>query len=106
MSHLGFRPDDPAKVAFLSCWLGSGGAVSYSNGMAFRVLDNAGQEVFRGIAALSGRASEPEDAYKRNYSGTDVWLMDFTALTRPGQSQKDMGSMPRTSSQAGEKLIF
>ncbi len=84
VSHLGFRPDDPAKVAFLSCWLGSGGAVSYSNGMAFRVLDNAGQEVFRGIAALSGRASEPEDAYKRNYSGTDVWLMDFTALTRPG----------------------
>lgn len=29
-----------------------------------------------------------------------------TAVTRPGQSQKDMGSMPRTSSQAGEKLIF
>ncbi len=84
VSHLGFRPDDPAKVAFLSCWLGSGGAVSYSNGMAFRVLDNAGQEVFRGIAALSGRASEPEDAYKRNYTGADVWLMDFTTLTRPG----------------------
>jgi len=25
VSHIGFRPDDPAKVAFLSAWLGSGG---------------------------------------------------------------------------------
>ena len=84
VSHLGFRPDDPAKVAFLSCWLGSGGAVSYASGLAFRVLDSVGQEVYRGAAALSVRASEPEDAYKRNYSGADVWIMDFTALTRPG----------------------
>ena len=84
VSHLGFRPDDPAKVAFLSCWLGSGGAVSYPTGMVFRVLDSAGQEAYRGSAVLSVRASTPEDAYKRNYTGADVWLMDFTALTRPG----------------------
>lgn len=29
-----------------------------------------------------------------------------TAESFPGQSQKDMGSMPRTSSQAGENVIF
>ncbi|EHJ48480.1 hypothetical protein DFW101_2476 [Solidesulfovibrio carbinoliphilus subsp. oakridgensis] len=29
-----------------------------------------------------------------------------TAQIRPGQSQRDRGSMPRTSSQAGEQLIF
>ncbi len=84
VSHLGFRPDDPAKVAFLSCWLGSGGAAAYPAGQAFRVLDASGQEAFRGTATLSGRATEPEDAYKRNYTGTDVWLLDFSALKKPG----------------------
>lgn len=29
-----------------------------------------------------------------------------TALRRPGQSHRDMGSMPRTSPQAGELIIF
>ena len=29
-----------------------------------------------------------------------------TADSRPGQSHKDMGSMPRTSPQAGELIIF
>ncbi len=29
-----------------------------------------------------------------------------TAARRPGQSQRDMGSMPRTSSQAQDMLIF
>lgn len=84
VSHLGFRPDDPAKVAFLSCWLGSGGAVAYPDGLTFRVVDGRGQEAFRGAVARSVRASETEDAYKRNYSGVDVWQMDFSALTRPG----------------------
>jgi endoglucanase len=84
VSHLGFRPDDPAKVAFLSCWLGSGGSVKYASGLHFRVLDSAGRVAFEGAAALSAPASQQEDAYKRNYSGADVWMMDFSALTRPG----------------------
>ena len=84
VSHLGFRPDDPAKVAFLSCWLGSGGAVAYPDGLAFRIVDERGREAFRGAAARSVRASEPEDAYKRNYSGVDVWALDFSALKKPG----------------------
>ncbi len=40
VSHLGFRPDDPAKVAFLSCWLGSGGAVAYPDGLTFRIVED------------------------------------------------------------------
>ena len=31
-SQIGFRPDDPAKLAFLSCWLGTGGGLHYEPG--------------------------------------------------------------------------
>lgn len=86
VSHLGFRPDDPAKVAFLSCWLGNGGGLSYPEKLVFHVLnDGDGKSVFQGLTALSKAASdETEDAYKRNYNGTDVYEMDFTDLQEPG----------------------
>ncbi|MHC4200067.1 MAG: glycoside hydrolase family 9 protein, partial [Planctomycetota bacterium] len=37
VSHLGFRPRDPAKLAFLSCWLGSRGGLRYAEGLTFEV---------------------------------------------------------------------
>jgi len=85
VSHLGFRPDDPAKVAFLSCWLGSGGSLTYPNDLTFRVLGADGREVHRGTVAVSRRASEPEDAYEKNYNGTDVRIMDFTPVRKTGR---------------------
>ncbi len=84
VSHLGFRPDDPAKAAFLSCWMGSGGAVTYGGGLRFDVLDEGGKSVFQGKVALSKGAAEPEDAYKHNYSGAPVYEMDFSPLATPG----------------------
>ncbi len=84
VSQVGFRPDDPAKVAFLSCWMGSGGGVRYREGLRFEVLDQDGKVVWRGKTVLGKRAGEPEDAYKRDYTGTDVYLMDFSGLRRPG----------------------
>ena len=32
VSHVGFHPDDPVKVAFLSIWMGSGGWLEYGEG--------------------------------------------------------------------------
>ena len=84
VSHLGFRPDDPAKVAFLSCWMGSGGGVTYKEGLRFDVLDANDKSVFQGKVALSKAATDPEDAYKRNYSGVPVYEMDFSPLKTPG----------------------
>ena len=84
VTHLGFRPDDPAKVAFLSCWMGSGGSPAYREGLRFRVLDGRGKPVFEGKTKLARRAGEPEDAYKRNHSGVDVYEMDFSQLKEPG----------------------
>ncbi len=87
VSQVGFRPDDPAKVAFLSCWLGNGGGLKYEDRLPFTVFDEAtGKAVFEGLTVLSKAATDKtEDAYKKNYNGTDVYEMDFTALTQPGK---------------------
>ncbi len=86
VSHTGFRPDDPAKVAFLSCWMGTGGGVSYSDRLSFRVIDCATDSaVFSGRAVLSKAADDKsEDPYKRNYNRTDVYEMDFSPLKERG----------------------
>ena len=87
VSQIGFRPDDPVKLAFLSCWLGNGGGVRYEAGLPFSVCDLAtGEPVFKGSTVLSKAASDKsEDAYAKNYNGADVHAMDFSALTRPGK---------------------
>ena len=85
VSHIGFRPDDPAKAAFLSCWMGSGGGADYKPGLRFEVLDADGKAVFKGAATLAKAATDKtEDAYKRNYSGVDVLEMDFSPLKAVG----------------------
>jgi endoglucanase len=86
VSQIGFRPDDPAKVAFLSAWLGSGGGFKYEEGLPFSVIDDAtGEPFFEGRTGLSKAATDrTEDAWKKNYNGTDVFVMDFTGLARPG----------------------
>ncbi len=59
VSHLGFRPDDPAKIAFLSCWTGDGRPLTYAEGMPFEVVDTAtGEVVFTGETTLSKAADD------------------------------------------------
>ena len=85
VSQLGWRPDDPGKVAFLSCWAGSGGGLRYAEGTAFRVLEDAsGRVVLEGKTRLARAQDEGEDAYKKNYNRTDVYVMDLAALKTPG----------------------
>ncbi|UCG55652.1 MAG: glycoside hydrolase family 9 protein [Phycisphaerales bacterium] len=86
ISHIGFRPDDPAKVAFLSCWLGDGGGLSYPEALKFHVVDTeTHRRVLSGTISLAkGANDKTEDAYKRNYNGADVYEMDFSALREPG----------------------
>ena len=87
VSHLGFRPDDPAKVAFLSCWMGTGGALEYPAGLDFEVVDvKTGKPEFKGKTKLAKAAADrTEDAYKKNHNGTDVYGMDFSGLRRAGE---------------------
>ena len=86
VSQLGFRPDDPVKIAFLSSWMGDGGAVDYVEGMTFEVIDDETDEsVFTGFTELALSKEEAEDEYGINYAGTDVYYMDFSSLQQPGQ---------------------
>ncbi|MBA4417153.1 MAG: hypothetical protein C0392_04485 [Syntrophus sp. (in: bacteria)] len=86
VSHIGFRPDDPSKVAFLSLWMGSGGPMDYKDKKVFYVIDEkTGKSSFEGEVKLSKSAREKdEDAYYRNFNGVDVYIMDFSSLKEPG----------------------
>ena len=49
--QVGFRPDDPVKLAFLSCWMGSGGYLAYPACLSFGIVDDeTGDVVFSGNA--------------------------------------------------------
>lgn len=86
VSQIGFTPTDPAKVAFLSTWMGSGGGLEYGIGQPFSVIDEkTNQAVFTGKTQLSRTAQEHEDPRRRNYTLTNTYSMDFTALRTPGQ---------------------
>ena len=85
VSQIGFRPDDPAKVAFLSCWMGDGGGLSYPEGLAFSLIDQKnGEVVFAGKTRLSKRATDGESNGPRNYEMADVYAMDFSSFATPG----------------------
>ncbi len=86
VSQIGFRPDDPAKVAFLSCWMGDGGGLAYAGGMPFMLVEETDGAVrYEGVTQLSMAANDhTEDAHQRNYNGTDVYLLDFSDFAESG----------------------
>ena len=86
VSHLGFTPNDPAKVAFLSTWMGNGGGLSYGKKVKFWLVDEVtGKRVYRGSSKNVKKASQAEDALGNNYNGTDVHMLDFSEFDQPGQ---------------------
>ncbi|HSM84178.1 MAG TPA: glycoside hydrolase family 9 protein [Nodosilinea sp.] len=85
VSAVGFRPDDPVKVGFLSTWMGTGGGLNYPEGLGFQVIDEATDTVaLRGQAERRYRSGEAEDARDRTYTLTEVDQLDFSDLTAPG----------------------
>ncbi len=87
VSGIGFRPDDPFKRAYLSTWLGTGGALHYPDSRQFQLLDDTtGQTVFSGpVQSLVSADDKESFRAGRNYSKTDVLGMDFSAWTKPGR---------------------
>jgi len=77
VSQIGFRPDDPVKVGFLSTWMGSGGGLDYPEGLVFWLIDTDDNQIaYRGRTRLAVSQDTLEDPY-RNYNGTDVYALDF-----------------------------
>ncbi|NEP61037.1 MAG: hypothetical protein F6K31_29325 [Symploca sp. SIO2G7] len=87
VSHLGFDPDDPVKVAFLSTWMGNGGGLSYAKDKPFWVINaDTSEKIYRGQISLS-QSTDNKDRRVRNHSDTDVFMMDFSLVTTPGRYQ-------------------
>ena len=87
-SQIGWRPDDPVKRAFLSAWLGTGGAFAYPGSLPFSLVDDAtSRTVYRGKTVLARKAGDTEGLFKPNSPNrakTDVWQMDFGDFQTPG----------------------
>ncbi|UCD50207.1 MAG: glycoside hydrolase family 9 protein [Phycisphaerales bacterium] len=86
VSHLGFTPDGPVKLGFLSCWMGDGGGLEYQNDLPFHVLsEKDGSRVYSGRAHLAKPATvKDEDAYQRNFNLTNVYELDFSPVKKEG----------------------
>jgi endoglucanase len=84
VSHIGFRTQDPGKVAFLSTWMGDGGGLDYPT-LQFELHDRQNQVVYQAPVQLSRAKTQPEDGRKRNYNGTNVYSMDFSSFQQTGE---------------------
>lgn len=85
VTQVGYRPDDPSKRAYLSTWLGTGGALSYDVDTFHLLAEETGERVYRGRVELAFAADRPETLKeKRNYNKTDVYHLDFSDFSEPG----------------------
>ncbi len=85
VTQVGYRPDDPFKRAYLSTWLGTGGALRYDAERFYLVEAATGRRVYEGQVRLAFGADEPERMKEeKNYNGTDVYHLDFTDFSTPG----------------------
>ncbi len=89
VNQIGYRPTDPVKRAFLSIWLGTGGAYTFAEGLGFALIDErTNARVFSGKVECILPAAGKETLWvkpPKNYSGTAVYRMDFSAFTTPGR---------------------
>ncbi len=85
--QIGYRPDDPVKRAFLSIWLGTGGAYTYPSGLTFTLRDDAtGAVVFRGEVETILGADQKEKMFReQNFPKTAVARLDFSSFQKPGR---------------------
>jgi endoglucanase len=85
VSQVGFRPDDPLKLAFLSTWTGTGGGITYPEDLGFTVLvEGTGEPVWEGTLTLARRAEDADDRADHSHVKADVLEADFSSLRRPG----------------------
>ncbi|MBV9866809.1 MAG: glycoside hydrolase family 9 protein [Abitibacteriaceae bacterium] len=86
VNQIGYRPDDPAKRAFLSLWLGTGGAYQYPPNLRFSLLEDAsGKAVYNDKVELAQDVNQPELMWHdQNYNKTNVYRMDFSNFKTPG----------------------
>jgi hypothetical protein len=85
VNQVGYLPDAKIRLAYVGRWLGTGGALELRVN-DFSVIDlETGQTAFTGKAKLRHRAGQKnEGAYKQDFSGENVYGLDFAGLEKPG----------------------
>ena len=85
VSHLGFRPDDSFKCAYLSLWTGTGGGVDFAAD-SFHLIDAEGKVKFDGEIKVGIPASQTEPfREEKNHSKTTVYHLDFSPFDQTGE---------------------
>ncbi len=90
VNQAGYQPDQPSKTAFLSQWMGDGGATRFDELKKFHLVNAQTNEIcFSGDIKLLNSSSDTEFVSQRfgpdNYNGTSVYAMDFSAFSDTGQ---------------------
>lgn len=88
VNQIGFRGDDPYKRAFLSIWLGTGGAVAYPvEDLRFHLIDETSDETVHSGPVVPAQAADETGTLRgdHNHQQTHVYRMDFAAFRAPGR---------------------
>ena len=85
VNQIGYVPDSRIRLAYFGKWLGTGGALDKAI-TDFNLIDlKTGKTVFTGSATLRHKAGQKnEGAYKSDFSGENVYGLDFAAFNKPG----------------------
>jgi endoglucanase len=86
VTQIGYRPSDPFKRAYLSLWMGTGGAVQYETD-TFEILDaQSGTSVYTGKVSGEFAADRVESLRgNKNHTQTNVYYLDFHDFNKPGE---------------------
>nr|MDA3960229.1 glycoside hydrolase family 9 protein [Planctomycetota bacterium] len=85
VNHLGFAPKDPAKVAYISLWMGTGGGHDYGPSLNCELINEHDEVVHSATVAITHPATQPDAGReKANNVGADVYRYRFDAVTTPG----------------------
>jgi len=86
VSQLGFRPDDPLKLGYLSTWMGNGNGLDYPDGLGFQLIDEqTNAPAYSGTARLIRPQNQIEDPRGNDYTLTEVHRLDFSDFDRVGR---------------------
>jgi endoglucanase len=84
VTQLGYRPDDPAKKAYLSQWMGLGGGIDYDRIKAFYLLNEKDETVYKGSIRLNHTGEVVPIGKDEISSLCPVYEMDFSDFSEEG----------------------
>jgi endoglucanase len=100
VNQLGYRPDDYAKKAYLSQWMGLGKGISYDNIKHFYLINNKNEIVFTGDVIFNHKGDIIPLGGQEISSLCPVYEMDFSSFNLEGEYKvlvKELGcSFPFT----------